>query len=136
MIPGEGKGCIPYTTEAQGFDEADIMNHCGTQRIETGRLVLRQFFIDDAQALYQNWASDPEVVKYLTWSVHSSVDVSKAVIEDWISSYQKKDYYQWAIVLKEHGADPIGSISAVSMNDAIDMVHIGYCLGQKVRHEI
>ena len=66
-------------------DGEDIMNHCGTQLIETGRLVLRQFSIDDAQAMYQNWASDPEVVKYLTWPAHSSIDVTKAIIEDWIS---------------------------------------------------
>ena len=115
-------------------DGEDIMNHCGTQLIETGRLVLRQFSIDDAQAMYQNWASDPEVVKYLTWPAHSSIDVTKAIIEDWISSYQQNNYYQWAIILKEHGTDPVGCISAVSMNDNIDMVHIGYCLGQKWWH--
>jgi ribosomal-protein-alanine N-acetyltransferase len=42
------------------------MKHCGTQRIETNRLILREFFVDDAEAMYRNWASDPEVVKYLT----------------------------------------------------------------------
>ena len=110
------------------------MRHCGTQRIETERLILRQFSIDDAEAMYQNWASDPKVVKYLTWPAHANSDVSKAVLEDWIPSYQKKDYYQWAIVLKEHGTDPIGSISAVGLNDNIDMVHVGYCLGQKWWH--
>ena len=42
------------------------MKHCGTQSIETERLVLRRFSIDDAEAMYRNWASDPEVTKYLT----------------------------------------------------------------------
>ena len=42
------------------------MKHCGTQSIETERLVLRRFSIDDAEAMYINWASDPEVTKYLT----------------------------------------------------------------------
>ena len=106
------------------------MKHCGTQRIETERLVLRRFSINDAEAMYKNWASDPEVTKYLTWPAHSGVEVSRAVLEDWVSSYAKDNYYQWAIVLKEHGADPIGGISAVGMNDDISMVHIGYCLGK------
>ena len=34
------------------------MNHLGTQRIETKRLILRRFVIEDAEAMYQNWASD------------------------------------------------------------------------------
>ena len=111
------------------------MRHCGTQKIETERLILRQFTVDDAQAMYENWASDPEVTKYLTWPMHTSVGVSKAVLEDWAESYGQDNYYQWAIVLKEHGSDPIGSISAVHMNDDADVVHIGYCIGQKWWHQ-
>ena len=76
------------------------MKHCGTQRIETERLILRQFSEDDADAMYRNWASDSEVVKYLTWPAHADVDVSREVLKDWVSSYIQKDYYQWAIVFK------------------------------------
>ena len=111
------------------------MTHCGTWRIETERLLLRRFTTDDADAMFRNWASDPEVTKFLTWPAHTSADVSKAVLKDWIPSYSKDDYYQWAIVLKEHGSDLIGSIAAVQMNDDIDMVHIGYCLGKNWWHQ-
>ena len=111
------------------------MKHRGTQRIITERLVLRRFSVDDAEAMYQNWASDVEVTKYLTWPPHDSTEVSRAVLEEWVSSYSKSNYYQWAIVLKEHGPDPIGSIGAVSMNDDIDIVHIGYCLGRDWWHQ-
>ena len=110
------------------------MRHCGTQLLETERLILRRFEIGDAEAMYRNWASDSDVTKYLTWPAHTGVDVSKAVLEDWISSYSKDNYYQWAIVLREHGSDPIGSIAAVHMNDDIDMIHIGYCLGKTWWH--
>ena len=113
----------------------NVMIHCGTQRIETERLVLRRFSTDDAEAMYRNWASDPEVTKYLTWPAHTSVEVSKTVLKDWVSSYSQNDFYQWAIVLKEHGCDPIGSISAVHWNDDISMVHIGYCLGEAWWHQ-
>ena len=106
------------------------MKHCGTQRMETKRLLLRRFSIQDADAMYRNWASDPEVTKYLTWPAHSSAEVSRAVLEDWVSAYAQENYYQWAIVLKAQGDDPIGSISAVGMNDEIDMIHVGYCLGR------
>lgn len=106
------------------------MRHLGTQTLETRRLRLRRFTVDDAEAMFTNWASDPEVTKYLTWPAHSSVEVSKAVLENWVSLYPRENYYQWAIVLKENGDFPIGSISAVDLRDDIAMVHIGYCLGR------
>ncbi len=106
------------------------MKHCGTRSIETERLLLRRFTLGDAEAMYRNWASDPEVTEFLTWPPHADTSVTKEVLEQWVSSYRRKNYYQWAIVLKEHGNEPIGSISAVHMNDDIAMVHIGYCLGK------
>ena len=110
------------------------MNHFGTKRIETERLALRRFAIGDAEAMYLNWASDPEVTKYLTWPAHDNVDVTRAVLKEWTAAYAHQDYYQWAIVLKENGECPIGSISAVDLNDDLSIVHIGYCLGRAWWH--
>ena len=106
------------------------MKNCGTQRIETDRLILRRYKIEDADAMYKNWASDSEVTKFLTWQPHPSVDVSRSIIEDWLKKYSDEKYYQWAIVLKDNGNEPIGGISVVHMNEDISMVHIGYCLGR------
>ena len=77
------------------------MKHCGTQRLETERLILRRFIIEDAEAMHKNWASDDEVTKYLMWPTHTSIDVSKSVTEDWVNSYSDEKFYQWGIVLKE-----------------------------------
>lgn len=106
------------------------MKNCGTQRIETDRLILRRYKIEDADAMYKNWASDSEVTKFLTWQPHSSVEVSRSIIEDWLKKYSDEKYYHWAIVLKDNGNEPIGGISVVHMNEDISMVHIGYCLGR------
>lgn len=106
------------------------MKHCGTQRIETDRLILRRYVIEDADAMYKNWASDSEVTKFLTWQPHSSVEVSRGIIENWLKEYSDEKYYQWAIVLKDNGNEPIGDISVVHMKEDISMVHIGYCLGR------
>ncbi len=109
------------------------MKHLGTQRMETGRLILRPFAMADAQAMYDNWASDPEVTKYLTWPAHGNLDISRMVLSDWVSHYGEEDYYQWAIELKDLG-QPIGSISVVSKNDRAELVHIGYCIGKAWWH--
>jgi len=111
------------------------MNHRGTQKLETERLVLRRFRNEDAPAMYRNWASDPEVTKYLTWPAHAGVDVTRRLLEEWVRSYDGDDFYQWAIVPKENGDEPIGSISAVHMNEDVDLVHIGYCIGRKWWHQ-
>ena len=111
------------------------MKHCGTQRLETRRLVLRRYTNEDAVAMYNNWASDEEVTKYLTWPTHSSQAVSEAVTQDWVKNYSDERYYQWAIVLKENGDEPIGSIAVVDMKEEISIAHIGYCIGRKWRHK-
>ncbi len=107
------------------------MNHRGTVRLETERLVLRQISIEDVEPAFRNWMSDEKVTEFLRWPTHKDISISERVIKEWIGEYQKnKAFYQWTIVLKELG-EPIGSISVVGMNEKIDMVHIGYCIGSK-----
>lgn len=110
------------------------MKHLGTQLLETDRLILRRFTMADTQAMFDNWASDEDVTKYLMWPAHQNTDVTKAVLEEWVAKYDNDDYYQWAIVYKENSDEPIGSISVVSSNDKVQKVHIGYCIGKKWWH--
>ena len=106
------------------------MNKTGTQTIETHRLVLRPFTIDDADDMFSNWASDPEVTRFLTWPPHSSADVTRMVLNSWVSRYGDGGYFQWAIEWKETGT-VIGSIAVVKLEEAIESAEIGYCLGRK-----
>ncbi|MEA4928313.1 MAG: GNAT family N-acetyltransferase [Candidatus Limiplasma sp.] len=105
------------------------MQHLGTQTLNTKRLLLRPFTVEDAPAMYRNWACDPEVTRYLTWPPHTDPAGTRALLEDWVTHYAEPDYYQWAIVPKELG-EPIGSIAVVQRNDTVQSVHIGYCIGQ------
>ena len=111
-----------------------MLNHKGTQTIETRRLILRKFAAEDAEAMFRNWANDPEVTKYLTWPPHGNVDITKMLLENWVADYQKEDHYQWAIVLKENGPEPIGSMMALCNND-IASAHVGYCIGKNWWHK-
>lgn len=110
------------------------MNHQGTLTIETERLTLRQFTMDDIHAAFSNWTSDEKVTEFLRWPTHESIEVTELVLKDWISRYQKKDFYQWAIVPKEI-KEPIGTISVVGMDEKTEKVHIGYCIGSKWWHQ-
>ncbi len=105
------------------------MNKTGTQRIETHRLVLRPFRIEDAEDMYSGWASDPEVTRYLTWPPHSSAGVTRMLLEDWTSRYSDGGYFNWSIEWKETGR-VIGSIGVVWLNEATEAADIGYCLSR------
>lgn len=105
------------------------MNNKGTQRIETKRLILRKFKVSDAQQMFDNWASDSEVEKYLTWPPHETVEFTKKLLTDWVKQYQKDDYYTWCIEFKEN-SQAIGSIASVEVLQEIKAVRIGYCIGR------
>ena len=110
-----------------------MLNHKGTQTIETKRLILRKARLEDAKLMFHNWASDTEVTKFLTWPAHSNIEITERVLTSWIEGYQKDDYYQWMIVLKETG-EPIGSIMASTVGRA-QSAHIGYCIGMAWWHQ-
>ena len=100
------------------------MNKTGTQR-----LILRRFVIEDADDMYNNWASDPEVTRYLTWPVHSSVEVTRSLLTEWVSLYENGGYFSWAMEYKETG-EVIGNISVVRLNEA-PILKERYSLGEK-----
>lgn len=110
-----------------------MLTHKGTQTIETPRLVLRKAQPEDADPMFRNWASQPEVTRYLTWPTHDSTEVSAWVLDSWIKESERADFYQWMIVLKDQG-QPIGSISVVRLNEPIASAEIGYCIGKSWWH--
>ncbi len=105
------------------------MNKTGTQQLETHRLILRRYRPEDAEDMFSNWPSDPEVTKFLTWPTHTNVDVTRYVLNDWISHYDDGGFFNWAIELKETGS-VIGNIAAVKVFEEAEAAEIGYCMGR------
>ncbi len=69
------------------------MNHLGTVKIETERLILRKFTEDDVQAAFTNWTSNEKVTEFLRWPTHSSVEVTRDILNVWMKSYVNKNFY-------------------------------------------
>lgn len=109
------------------------MKHKGTITIETDRLLLRRFKMSDAQKMYDNWASDKEVTKYLTWHL-DSVDNTNNFLAELISQYNNYDKYEWCIILKEN-EEPIGMIGAPRVSDKAELVEVAYCIGKSYWHQ-
>lgn len=105
------------------------LHHCGTQVMETERLILRPYTPEDADAMFHNWASSGNVTRYLTWPAHSSVEVSRSVLTAWAQSYQDPRVYHWGIVPKGSG-QVIGDIAVVRMDEGAASAELGWCLGE------
>ena len=105
------------------------MNHIGTQRIETDRLILRRNEMSDAEAMFRNWETDPEVSKFWTWSPHTHISETTELLEGMIADYQKPDNYNWIIVLKET-FEAIGYIYLSDVDDANESASIHYLLSR------
>ena len=111
-----------------------MLTHKGTQTIETERLILRRAVREDAEAMFRNWASDPEVTRFLTWPAYENVEAARFRLDIWVRGYENANFYQWMIVPKELG-EPIGSISAVHQREDIGEAELGYCIGRNWWHK-
>ena len=92
--------------------------------LETPRLLLRPWQEADAEECYR-YAKDPLVGPIAGWPVHTSVENSRQIIRDVLSTPET-----YAIVLKETGL-PIGSVG-LHHNDLAerdDELELGYWLG-------
>ena len=87
----------------------------------TNRLILRQFRIDDAEAVYKNWTYDERVSRYCRWYPHKNISETKEYLKSCIEAE-----YCWAITLKDRD-EPIGCIDLVRIN-SVGVPEIGYVL--------
>ena len=110
-----------------------MLTHKGTQTIETPRLILRRAVPSDARPMFDNWASDPEVTRFLTWPTYETVETAVRWIGILQENYGKPDNYNWMIELRELH-QPIGSIGVVGCSDAVGKAEIGYCIGKNWWH--
>lgn len=106
------------------------MNFVGTLPLETERLILRRFKVDDAKDVFKNYASSDAVTKYMTWDTHSSIDVTENYLESVVKNYKNNKFFDWAIELKSKNI-VVGSIGAKNLNEEISKIEVGYCIGEE-----
>ena len=107
---------------------ATIKNDLISNEITTERLILRKIKKEDTEAVFTNWASDPEVTKYLTWPTHKSIEDTRRVMDRWLKENEEPKTIRYGITLKDSG-ELIGMIDVVGYID--NNPAIGYCLSRK-----
>ena len=73
------------------------------RELKTQRLLLRRIRQEDARRIFDCWASDPEVTPYVTWDPHDSPAVTRSVVDQWLTAYERPDTYRWGICLSDTG---------------------------------
>lgn len=107
----------------------------GTKVIETERLILRPFTLEDAEGCYENYTSDPQTTLYLTWDAHDSLSTTQEFIRAKLPLYIKDDHFDWVVTLKDQEKTIIGAISCVNFIKKDRYAEIGYCYGSDFWHK-
>lgn len=107
------------------------MNNIGTRKIETDRLILRKFKIEDVESVFKNWASDEGVQAMYREPVYSTKEAVEKLIKDkYIKKYEKENIYRWAIISKENN-ECIGQIAYYLVDVNNNFAEMEYCIGRE-----
>lgn len=106
------------------------MKHCGTQIIETTRLLLRKFEETDCNNMIKNWISNPKVQFEYGEPVYTTDVQVKELLAEWKRNYKKLDFYRWAIIEKEC-SENVGQIAFCKVYSDCKTAEIEYCIGPK-----
>lgn len=105
-----------------------MLTHVGTNTIETERLILRKFEYTDDEAMLKYWVADEKIQSLYSEPVYSTKEEVKGLLDKYIGSYDKGDYYRWAVVEKKSG-ECIGQIAYFLVDNKNHFAEIEYCIG-------
>lgn len=105
-----------------------MLTHIGTDTIETERLILRKFKISDDEAMLKYWIADKKIQSLYSEPVYTTKAEVDELLKKYINSYQKNDYYRWAIIEKNSG-ECIGQIAYFLVDSKNNFAEIEYCIG-------
>ena len=97
------------------------------EHLQTERLVLRKPRLTDGEAIFEGYARDPEVTKYLMWQPHSSIEVTREFLQGCLEGWSEGNDLSWAI--SDGTTDRC--IGMVSLRIRAFKADVGYVLARK-----
>jgi [ribosomal protein S5]-alanine N-acetyltransferase len=96
-------------------------------RLETDRLVLRELVADDVAAVHE-YASDPEVTRFMTWGPNT-IEATRAYVATVIDRPAGRDEFGLAVTLRDRGR-LIGSVGIGIRSGEHRRGELGYVLNR------
>jgi RimJ/RimL family protein N-acetyltransferase len=94
--------------------------------LRTDRLVLRAAQLDDAEAIFAEYAADPAVTRFLLWRPQTSVEGVRDFLRGAVASMAEGRELHWVLTQAREGR-PIGAIGCTFQNFRAEL---GYVLGR------
>lgn len=103
-------------------------------QIETERLILRRPRMEDAQAIFENYASNPRVTRYLSWPTHRSVADAEEFLRMLEESMRREEQCTWLIEHRQQHkvCGSIGVTFQASKHSKGKLAALGYCLAEEL----
>ena len=98
------------------------------KRFETKRLHLRKPLLSDAVPIFEQYAQNEEVTKYLTWQPHKNLKETKEFLRRCVKVWKDGTAFPWAIIRKSDHQF-LGMIEIVGIDHA--GLNVGYVLAKK-----
>jgi ribosomal-protein-alanine N-acetyltransferase len=98
------------------------------ERLTTARCHLRPPHLDDARAIFENYAADSAATRYLNWLPHQSVAETSEFLRQCIADLDAGHNHAWVITLPP-ADEAVGMIDARRCGSTVDL---GYVLAPKV----
>ena len=71
--------------------------------LQTERLILRKPVLEDAEVIFETYAHDEEVTRYLTWVANKNIEETRNYVERALAAWDRGSEFSWAITIKETG---------------------------------
>jgi ribosomal-protein-alanine N-acetyltransferase len=95
-------------------------------RLQTSRLILRPVEYDDAAAIFESYAQDPEVSRFVMWRPHTSIEDTRAYIASCLAATTFRSF-----ALIHRGGDAL--VGTFDLRDAgPGRIGFGYVLARAV----
>jgi ribosomal-protein-alanine N-acetyltransferase len=88
--------------------------------IRTARMLLRKPRAADAPLMFNAYAQDPAVTRYLTWRPHRDIAETRAVIDRFLAAWERQEEFCWLLFTSDAG-EMIGSIAARTEDDGFNL---------------
>lgn len=97
------------------------------RQFQTARLLLRATELSDAESIFHEYAQDADVVRYLMWKPHSSVEDTRSFLTMCAKNWKEETEFTWSLLDKE-STQLLGMIAARQKEHVIEL---GYVLAKK-----
>lgn len=97
--------------------------------LETPRLLIRSFTLQDAAALHERVFGDPEAMKFIPRGASPSVERTRGSVERFIRHEREHGFGLWAVELKETG-ELIGDCGLFLVQGTGPEVEVAYHFGR------